>query len=175
MAKINFQFHALKEETCNYLLAIIQEYNLISALVEIFPQFKYEICSPKNISFDAVMNTHELLLFQKPPIENATYYVDFLRDNIGFLSIMLGKQEDAKCMLGESKISGEAMQSLSLWKKIITTYKKRMIKGAYVVSKDGHTAYYKNHYYTLAAQDLYNQGWTICPIAGNCTYKLESI
>lgn len=174
MGKINFQFHALKEETSSYLFDTIQKYRLTFALVKTFPQFEYEISSPKHISFDAIMDTPELLLFQKQPIEGATSYIDFLQDNIGFLSIMLGKQENTICMLGESKISGEASdQSLSLWKKIIANYKKHMVKGAYVVSNDGNTeCYYKNHYYTLAAQGLYYQGWTICPIAGNCAYKL---
>lgn len=177
MSKINFQFHALKEETSNYLLDAIQEYRLISVLVTPFPQFKYEICSPQDISFNTVMNTSMLLLFQNLPIEGATNYIDFLRDNIGFLSIMLGKQENVACVLEDSMISGEASgQALSLWKKIIANYKKCMIKGANVVSKDGSTErYYKNHYYTLAAQNLYNQGWTIFPIAGNCTYKLTPI
>ena len=174
MPKINFQFHAMKEETVQYLMQTIEKYDLIVILIKSYSKLEYKIYDSKGISPDTIMKCDEIFLMTKEPIEGATTYIQFLRDNIGFLSILLGKEENST--LRESKISCEADgQTLKLWRKVITEYKKDMIKGAWVVSKiDGTTRYYKNHWYTHSAKKLFNQGWLIYPIAGNCLYKREN-
>ena len=95
MPKINFQFHAMKEETVQYLMQTIEKYDLIVILIKSYSKLEYKIYDSKGISPDTIMKCDEIFLMTKEPIEGATTYIQFLRDNIGFLSILLGKEENS--------------------------------------------------------------------------------
>ena len=173
MSKINFQFHALKEETAEILMKFIKENSLTAITVNTSPHFKYKVYSAASITPEIIASAWETLLMLDAPVESSSNYIDFLRDNIGFLSIMIGEQ--GSLTLGESKISGEASgQTLKLWKRLVAQYKRTMTKGAWVTN-GSNEGYSKNHWYTYAAKNLYELGWTIRPIAGGCIYRLESM
>lgn len=60
-----------------------------------------------------------------------------------------------------------------LWKRIINKFKKKLVRGAYVVTPDGKRGYYPKHGYTIGAQEAYKKGVAIKPIAGWNYYMLE--
>lgn len=48
-----------------------------------------------------------------------------------------------------------------------------LVRGAYVVTPDGKRGYYPKHSYTIGAQEAYEKGVAIKPIAGWNYYMLK--
>lgn len=171
MSKFNFQFHALREETANYIAQKISEFSLTFVTTNFFP-FEYKVYNSQEVTTDIITNSSEVLLMQREPIIDSTKRIEFLRENIGFLCVALGKQDDVT--LYESQISGEADdEELKLWKNIISHYKKKMCKGAWVIGGSGAKRYDSTHWYTPAVKEGYKQGWTIRASSGASIYEFN--
>lgn len=174
MAKINFQFHALRSETISFIIDKIKEYNLnIIVINSSIPKLSYKIYNSSTILYNIIDEAEEILLMTDETIIEATSYIDLLSKNKGFLSVYLGKE----CVefLGESRIAGTAEgETLLIWRKIVNQYKKTMDKGAWGIEEwSGGRKYYSNHMYTALAKERYEKGSKICAFAGNCIFELE--
>lgn len=175
MSKINFQFHALRRETIDFLISKIHEYNLgIIAINSSFPELSYKIYNSSTILDNIIDNAEEILLITDLNIIKAKSYIDFLSKNKGFLSVYLGKECDE--ILGESRIAGTAEgETLLIWRKVINQYKRKMNKGAWGIAEwGGERKYYSSHMYTDLAKEKYEKGSKICAFAGNCIFELEN-
>ena len=61
------------------------------------------------------------------------------------------------------------------FKKTITSFKKKMNKGAWVINPYNNARkYYKNHMYTNNARLAYEKGIKILPVAGWNLYELKN-
>ncbi|MBD5465855.1 MAG: hypothetical protein HDR22_08575 [Lachnospiraceae bacterium] len=175
MTKINFQFHALRNETISYIINKVKEYNLnIIAINSSFPELSYKIYNSSTILYNIINNAEEVLLMADGNIIKATSYIDFLSKNKGFLSVCLGKECDE--ILGESRMAGTAEgETLLIWRKIVNQYKRKMNKGAWGIAEwGGERKYYSSHMYTDLAKEKYEKGSKICAFAGNCIFELEN-
>lgn len=175
MSKINFQFHALRKETIDFLINKIQQYNLnVIAIKSSFPELSYEIYNHSTISDNIIDNAEEILLITNLNIIKARSYIEFLSKNKGFLSVCLGKEYDE--ILGESRMAGTAEgEALLIWRKVINQYKSKMNKGAWGVAEwGGERKYYSSHMYTNLAKERYEKGSKICAFAGNCIFELSN-
>lgn len=174
MAKTNFQFHACRAETANFILDCSQKFNLTIVLIDLFPIFKYRVGTCKDFAVEDILNSREVMLMKKAPAIGVTHYLQFMQSNDDFMNILLGDENEQ--ILSESVISAVGnKEALVLWKKIIGQLKKTMLRGAWVYSADGKSKnYYCNHRYTELAKRKYEQGCKICPVAGNTKYELKS-
>ena len=72
------------------------------------------------------------------------------------------------------EINGDG-EPFVFWKKIITKYKKNLLKGATIYTPDKKNMdYYRNTYYTKSAQNKFYDGMIMKALAGGCYYALES-
>jgi len=174
MAKISFQFHATREETSTFISDKIKENKLMVVSLHTFPFFEYKVIDSSSISDDQICGSEMILLYMNQHINKASNYIEFLRNNSGFLCIRLGAQDDK--ILRESFISGTAdNEDLKLWRIIINQYKKTMHKGAWIIGGyNKKKKYYKDHRYTDMAKKMYENGITIMGMGGDNTYVLES-
>jgi len=174
MAKINFQFHATREETSAFILNKVKENNLNVVILQTFPNFEYKVIDYLNISEEMLCKAEMVLLYMNQPIKDEKNYIEFLRNNSGFLCIRLGKQDNK--ILSESTIGCIAENdNLKLWRIIINQYKKTMFKGVYIIGEyNGVKKYYKDHRYTQKVKEMYENGVTIIGNGGNNRYILES-
>lgn len=171
MPKLNFQFHALREETAKYIAQRIIEFSLTAVTVNLFP-FDYKVYGCQDITASIMANSRLVLLMKREPVIGETRYLEFLRGNSGFLSIAMGKEENKT--LHESKIGGESDgELLNIWKNIVSQYKKKMCKGVWVVGASGAERFSSTHCYTPAVKERYEQGWTIRALAGTSTYEFR--
>jgi HD-GYP domain-containing protein (c-di-GMP phosphodiesterase class II) len=160
MTKMNFQFHATKNEIIELVKKSLVSYNLYMVCVQLFPDFEFEIITvdefeeKKNIICDSRMI---FLRLDKPELTQKEYF-KFLEDNQNSLVFSIGKQTDY--ILEESTISTMAVdpETIKLWKKIINGYKKTLLKGAWVVhSINGNMGFYKNHRYSPLSQKAFQE------------------
>ncbi|MCM1124251.1 MAG: hypothetical protein NC416_16840 [Eubacterium sp.] len=96
-----------------------------------------------------------------------------LNEKRGDLIILLG--EDDEIELVESCMGALSADNIdALWKKVITQFKKGLLKGAYVINpNNGGCGYYPNHWYTIGAKVAYEKGVIIKPLAGGNQYLLK--
>lgn len=174
MAKINFQFHATREETSIFICDKVKENKLKVVILQTIPNFEYKVIDSLSISEGIICDAEMVLLYINQSIKKESNYIDFLKENSGFLFIRLGKQDNQ--ILRESTISGTAEnENLKLWRSIITQYKKSMHKGAWIIGGYSEVKkYYKDHRYTQGAKRMYENGVAIMDIGANNTYILES-
>ena len=89
----------------------------------------------------------------------------YLKEKRGDLIISLGKEEETE--LSESSMGAVSDDTIdALWEKVITHFKKGLLKGAYVVTPNGNSRYNPGHWYTQGAKDAYEKGVRIKPLAG---------
>ena len=170
MVQVGFQFHARRREVFEFVFDMADKNNLYIIGVEWFPEFRYEILSNLNQS---VVNAkiRQMVLTRDIPKEGLSDK-DFMILNKGNLIIKPGNEIEGR--IGESDIGCIADEIIDrLWIKIINKYKRNMLKGAWGLNPaDGARYFYKMHYYTEAAKKAYQNGYTLCAIAGNCIFEI---
>lgn len=172
MKQINVQFHAKRVEILNFLFEVVKENNLYIVSAELFPVFKYNVISEKEAVLEDV-NSNMIVLSKDMPIMEFNSYDDFCKNNIGNLIIELGKENDN--MIRESSMGCMSEGEIDiLWRRIISSYKRGLLKGAWGVNpKNGNKNFYKNHYYTKGIKKAYEAGYKLCAFAGNCIYEIS--
>lgn len=171
MPQTGFQFHARRNEICEFVFETATKNNLYIVGAEWFPDFKYDVISDVN---QLINNTQirEIVLSRVSPDTSLRSEYDFSIKNKGNLIIMPG--QEANGIIKESNIGCISDENIDkLWIKIINGYKRKMLKGAWGVDPVyGARYFYKNHYYTQAAKEAYQEGYQLCAIAGNCVFEI---
>ena len=157
MKSINAQFHAANSDLLKFILEMKNK--------------NFYVCGIKLFDFE-IVNITDDLNEKAVNFTKADTYEDFLKAQVNNLQLSIGKEKDGK--LFESSLSVTAVDEIDPdWKKIINKLKRSMNRGAWVKNpKTGTREYYKNHMYTDNAKQLYENGITICPIAGWNEYEL---
>lgn len=170
MAQTGIQFHARKSEIIDFVQEIVEKNDLRVYGISIFP--KYESKEISSFDYDKCKNFEEIIVCKnKLNIEDEKQYGEYLDQKKGDLFIDLGKDDGVE--LVESSMGVLAKDSIDiLWKKIITLFKKRLLKGAYVATPQGYKKYYPKHWYTVGAKEAYEKGIVIKPIGGWNYYML---
>lgn len=96
---------------------------------------------------------------------------DILTSRGGDLIIQIGKDDGEE--LGESAMGVVAEEEIDLlWKRVISRFKRKLLKGAYVVTPSGMKGDYPNLRYSVGAKEAIDNGVIIKPIAGWNHYEL---
>ncbi len=99
-------------------------------------------------------------------------YNKYLNEKRGDLIIFIGKDDETE--LVESSMGACSSDNIDVfWKKVIAQFKRKLLKGAYVVTPSGCSRYYPKHWYTIGAKEAYERGVVIKPIAGWNRYLLK--
>jgi hypothetical protein len=174
MKQICIQFIAKKREILHFLYEWSKKNDLIMIVGVIFPEFAIkkidediEIFDAENLEFAILTKRNESLEFES--------YKTFIEEYKGDLVTMLG--QDVENELHESSMGAISDKELNLlWKKCIGCWKKKLLKGGWVVNPEKNVRkYHKNLFYTALAQEAYRNGTKILPISGWCYYELDEI
>lgn len=171
MGQINIQFHAKRVETVNFIRNIVKQYNLKAFGIIIFPEYEAkEIFLSDREKYEKY---REIIVCKSwIDICNREQYHEYLNEKRGDLIILLG--EDDETELVESSMGALSTDHIdTLWKKVIAQFKKELLKGAYVINRNGSSGYYPNHWYTIGAKNAYEKGVIIKPLAGGNQYILK--
>lgn len=171
MRQTNLQFHARRNEIINFIRKIVNENNLKAFGITLFPEYEAKEIF---LSDKEMYEYYNEIVVCKSWIEisNEEQYNEYLNEKRGDLIISLG--EDDETELGESSMGALSNDNIDVfWKKVITQFKKELLKGAYVVSPNGCGRYYPNHWYTKGAKDAYEKGIIIKQGPGWNRYLLE--
>ncbi len=172
MKKISLQFHGTTKDIYDFVFSYLENHSYNIYGVVIFSRFIIE-----NISMDSTIydfKRYDMIIFSKDEINICDNYKDFICEQDNNLCITVGYNDDniLKEFVMWTKNDNEIDND---WKKIITKYKKQLLKGAWVVNPNNkNRTYYKNHRYTADAKQAYEQGTIICPIAGWNVYELTN-
>ena len=171
MKRMNFQFHAKKEEVLKFLLECMDKNDLTMVGVKLGKDFFCkEIKSDHDIS---LLYEYEIFILSRDSIaitENS--YNEFITKQKGNLVIQLG--EENRKILRESSMGVLAENEIDvLWKSILNKFKRKLLKGAWVINpNNGRKGYELSHRYTIGAKEAYNGGIVIGAWAGDCIYEL---
>lgn len=171
MRQTNLQFHARRNEIINFIRNIVNENSLKAFGITLFPEYEAKEIF---LSDREMYENYKVIVVCKSWIDigNEERYNEYLNGKRGDLIIFLGKDDEAE--LGESSMGVLSIDNIdTFWKKVITQFKKELLKGAYVVSPNGCSRYYPKHWYTQGAKDAYEKGIIIKPLAGWNCYLLE--
>ncbi len=173
MGQINIQFHAKRDETINFIRNIVKQYNLKAFGITIFPE--YEAKEIFHFNKENNVNYNEIIVCKGwIEISSREQYNEYLNEKRGDLIISLGKDDETELI--ESSMGAISTDSIdALWKRVITQFKKELLKGAYVVTPNGNSNYYPKHWYTIGAKDAYEKGVIIKPLAGWNQYILKRV
>lgn len=169
MKKKNIQFHATIEDIYDFILSFYDNRYTICG-VAFSPNFEIEYLSKELIN----IKKYHCIVISKKEIHTAKNNYEFMKMQDNNLIIEIGKIDNE--MIKESAISVFSETEIDTeWKKIISTFKKSMLRGAWVVNPNpnGGKVYYKNHLYTENAKNAYENGIKICPICGWNVYELS--
>lgn len=172
MGQINIQFHAKRNETINFIRNIVKQYNLKAFGITIFPEYKAEAIFL--FEREKIENYNEIIVCKSwIEITNREQYNKYLNQKKGDLIISLGKDNETELI--ESSMGVISTDNIdALWKKVITQFKKQLLKGAYVVTPNGNSSYYPKHLYTIGAKEAYEKRVIIKPLAGWNQYVLKN-
>lgn len=115
-----------------------------------------------------IKNSNTLFVCKCIPEELSLDYNLFLEQVYGSLVISIGKEDSE--FLVESSIGTKCddVDIKIFWKKVLKEFKKNFVKGAWVVNPFNDAShFYKNHYYTLGAQELFYKGRKIKALGCN--------
>lgn len=172
MQKINFQFHATCQEILIYFRNVSQEENLHMYLLRFTPYYYIYEVSPGDV-VDYRAWREAILSKEQRYLKSYNEYITYSREKHGDLEILIGKETDDE--LVESAIGVVSKDPVNpTWKRIIRRFRSSLIKGAFVVSPNNSKQFYPNHWYTKGAQDAYEKGTKIRPIAGWNWYELRA-
>jgi hypothetical protein len=169
MAKIGTQFHAAPDEMINFIKDCMKEYNLYAVIIQSFPQFAAKLTNPVDVVLNNIptLQTFMVTFYTYKPDLEADNQMDFLEKNPDGLHFYLGKYYENQLL--ESSIGSivEDNDTLKIWKKIISKFKKNTYTGAWVVNHEmGTKGYYKNRRYTEGAKKLFLTGVKILQFPG---------
>ena len=165
------QFHAKKNEIIDFIRNVVNENHLKAFGVTIFPEYDAkEIFLPGEEKFD---NFNKIIVCKNQiEIGSREQYNEYLNEKRGDLTILIGKDDETE--LVESSMGVFSSENIdAFWKKVIAQFKKKLLKGAYVVAPSGCSRYYPKHWYTIGAKEAYERGVVIKPIAGWNQYLLK--
>lgn len=170
MKQICIQFNAKKGEIIQFLYDWSRINDLTMIVGMIFPEFAIkkiedDLVDVEKMEFAILTKRNEYLEFES--------YKSFIEDYKGDLITMLGQDKDHE--LYESSMGAISDKEINLlWKKCIACWKKKLLKGGWVVNPAKNVrGYHKNLYYTALVQEAYRNGTKILPITGWCYYELD--
>ncbi len=172
MSKLSLQFHATIKDIYEFVNNLLQHDTYKACGVILNPGFKLE-----NITTDSSINDYkryDMIVVSRRKIISCNNYKEFIRKQDNNLGITVG--DNGGDGLKESTIWINSENEVDEdWKRIINSYKKSLLKGAWVINPNTNSkAYYKNHKYTVNAKLAYENGMKICPIAGWSMYELTN-
>ena len=163
MQKMSMQFHA----TVNELYTVIGEmldkgYSVMGFILS--RDFKL-IPVNKQTGIDEFRSLYGVIVSKKE-IEKGNSYAEFLENQDDYLGMYIG--EETESYLLESTIWAAAEDSIDPdWRKFINRYKRKMLRGAWVINPETDSrAYSKNHMYTAGAKERYDSGVVIRQFKG---------
>ncbi len=168
--KTSIQFHATSVDVFDFIQEMMNKGFKVCG-VRMFPDFKI-IGDFKELR-PADINDIDMIIISKVDIHTADNYKEFIAKQEGNMGISVGKEKDGKLFESAMWMFTENEFDPDL-KKAMTAFKKKLIRGAYMMDSYGNTKKYdKEHLYTLNAKLAYENGVTICPIAGWNVYVLD--
>lgn len=171
MAQICIQFHAKKNEIIDFIRDVVDENHLKAYGITIYPEYDAkEIFLSGEEKYE---NFSEIIVCKNwIEISSKEQYNEYLNEKRGDLIIFIGKDDETE--LVESSIGAFSSGNIdAFWKKVIAQFKKKLLKGVYVVTPSGRSRYYPKHWYTIGAKEAYERGVAIKPIAGWNRYLLK--
>ena len=169
--KTSIQFHATNFDFFEFVSEMKNKGYKICG-IKLFPFFEITMFNKEFKPID--ISDSDMIIMSKADIQTADTYNEFIAMQDGNLGITVGKESDGKLLESAMWMFTENDFDPDL-KKVMTAFKKRMIRGAWLKSPFNNTkTYFKNHLYTLNAKLAYENGVTICPIAGWNVYELKN-
>lgn len=168
MRKTGVQFHITMKEMAAFLEEIIKMNELKFYGYIYFSE--HQIVELDTFSQEEIKKYNEIWISREEK-DLLLSKKDILLGRIGDLCIQLGKDDGE--ILGESSMGAVAEEEIDLlWKRLISRLKRKLLKGAYVVTPSGIKEYYPNLRYSVGAKEAYDNGVIIKPIAGWCHFEL---
>lgn len=169
MKKTSVQFHITIKEMMLFIEEIVSTNELKCYGYIYFPE--NQIIEIMTFSLEEIKKYNEIWISHTEKNLSLSEK-DILSSRGGDLIIHLGKDDGQE--LVESAMGVVAEEEIdSLWKRAINRFKKKMLKGAYVVTPSGIKKYYPNLWYSVGAKEAYDKGVIIKPIAGWNHYELR--
>jgi hypothetical protein len=170
MKKTSIQFHATNEDLYELVMEIIHGCYKVYGILD-YPQF--EVIELTEKLDKTTFSKYRVIIISKNKVTIANSYNEFIKLQDNYLGIRIGIDTNEE--LTESFIwTSSATDIDSDWKKIISSFKKKMNKGAWATSLyGGKKQFYKNHLYTDRAKSAYEKGVKIRPMAGCVVYELH--
>lgn len=171
MKKINIQFHATYIDLFDFVMEMKKNKFIVVGLI-LFPQFEIIKINEKLDAFD--IKKFNMIVISKLDIQKEDNYSTFLKKQDNNLLITIGKELDDELYESSMGIWSE-LEIDPDFKKIITSFKKKMNRGAWVLNPYNNAReYYKNHMYTNNARLAYERGVKIHPVVGWNLYELKN-
>lgn len=171
MKQTGIQFHALNSEVVNFIKEAAKKNDLRVYGVTWFPQYSArELFLDEGDNWE---NCNEIIVCRNEiEISHEKLYDEYLHKKCGDLIVMLGHDDGKELVESDmGVISNDDIDRL--WKNMIANFRKKLLRGAYVVTPTGSQKYYPKHGYTLGAKRAYERGVVIKPLAGWNLYRLE--
>lgn len=160
MSKSAVQFLGTRQEIFSFIEAIRSTVNVVIATANIDKPNKYNILA-SNATLAKIHNCQFIYVKRG----------DFF-DEANLLCVHIGKCDTESISESVISIKGDG-EDFEYWKKLISKFKRTLLKGAYVVNPYRNSkTYYKNIYYTIGAKQAFDNGMSMKPIAGWNYYLL---
>lgn len=177
MGNINIGFHATIDEIIQKIKSVMFQYKLNAIVVKLWPEFEFEIIDQMTfeIKDEYINSARFIFLCSEVPSQLSKNYNEFLSQNVENLVLQIGDRTEGS--MKESTIGTRAtdLENVKLWKKVISIFKKEMNQGVWIIDpRSGAKKYYKNHYFTIGAQNAYEKGIKMKAFAGLSEYHLLS-
>ena len=171
MKRISIQFHATCFDLFEFIIEMKKNSFSVCGLI-LFPQFEIKKITEELEAYD--IKKFNMVITSKLDIQNEDSYGSFIKKQDNNLIITIGKESDDELYESSMEIWSELEIDSDL-KKYITSYKKKMNRGAWVLNPYNNSRkYYKNHMYTINARLAYERGVKIYPVAGWNLYELKN-
>lgn len=168
MRKIGVQFHVTIQEIVSFLNEIVRG-NALKC-------YGYNFFSEPKVMEITTFSQEEIKKYDEVRISRTGKDLSNSEEGLGSrdgdLVIHLGKDDGQELVESAMGVVTEAEIDL-LWEKIINRFKRKLLKGAYVVTPSGMKKYYPNLRYSVGAKEAYEKGVIIKPIAGWNHYELR--
>lgn len=177
MTRLTLQFHADRIELLTMARAWARELRLFTVWERFAPTYSAAFINDEAalIRKDALRPEIDRVSFSLHPVDiDAASSLEYLRRNPGILTILLGAQTDT--ILRESFMAAKTDDAafLAAWKHVRELAKASMNKGAWIVNTaSGARAHKANHYYTVGAKTLSENGVRILGDSDWIQYELD--
>lgn len=171
MVKLSIQFHATYIDLFEFVIEMYKNNFSVCGLI-LFPRFEIIKITEELETCD--MKKFNMIIISKLDIQNEDSYESFIKKQDNNLLITIGKESNDELYESSMGIWSE-FEIDSDFKQYITSFKKKMNRGAWVLNPFNNSRkYYKNHMYTNNARLAYERGVRILPIAGWNLYELKN-